>query len=199
MVIAACGALAAAIGVTGLAVTGGPGRTAVSPRDAPHVRIPGGPGSARPAAGQAARPTALIIPAIGVQARLIRLGVMPDGALQVPSSTAVAGWYQGSPRPGDAGASVIAGHVDSYRGPGVFFRLRLLHPPERVYVRRADGTLATFRVVAVQTYGKRRFPTAAVYGPAPGPQLRLITCGGAFDPSLGSYLSNVIVFAVAAG
>ena len=198
VVIVACGALAAAIGVTGLAVTGGPRRTAVSLPEVSHVRIPSGPVSARPAAGQVARPTVLIIPAIGVQARLVRLGVMADGALQVPSGTAIAGWYQGSPRPGDVGASVIAGHVDSYRGPGVFFRLRLLHPPERVYVRRADGTLAAFRVVAVQTYDKSRFPTAAVYGPAPGPQLRLITCGGTFDPGLGSYLSNVIVFAVAA-
>jgi sortase (surface protein transpeptidase) len=197
VVIVACGALAAAVGVTGLALTGAPGRTAVNLPDASHVRIPSGPVSARPVSGQVARPTVLIIPAIGVQARLIRLGLVADGTLQVPSSTAAAGWYQGSPRPGEVGASVIAGHVDSHRGPGAFFRLRLLHPPERVYVRRADGTLAAFRVVAVQTYDKSRFPAAAVYGPAPGPQLRLITCGGTFDPSLGSYLSNVIVFAVA--
>jgi hypothetical protein len=48
-------------------------------------------------------------------------------------------------------------------------------------------------------YPKDRFPTAAVYGPAPGAQLRLITCGGTFDPALRSYLSNVVVYAVAAG
>jgi sortase (surface protein transpeptidase) len=115
--------------------------------------------------------------------------------LQVPKSTAVAGWYTGSPRPGAIGSAVIAGHIDSYRGPGVFFRLRLLHPADRIYVRRADGTLALFRVTAVRAYLKDHFPTRAVYGPAPGAQLRVITCGGTFDRALGSYLSNVIVYA----
>jgi sortase (surface protein transpeptidase) len=144
-----------------------------------------------------ARPVELIIPAIGVRAALIRLGITAAGALQVPSATTVAGWYAGSPRPGEIGSSVIAGHVDSYLGPGVFFRLVRLRPPERIYVRRADGTLAVFRVTAVRTYLKDRFPTAAVYGPVPDAQLRLVTCGGMFDSSLRSYLSNVVVYAVA--
>jgi sortase (surface protein transpeptidase) len=142
-----------------------------------------------------ARPVSLIIPVIGVRTRLIRLGVTRAGALQVPASTAVAGWYTGSPRPGAIGSAVIAGHIDSYRGPGVFFRLRLLRPADRIYVRRADGTLALFRVTAVRTYLKDHFPTRAVYGPAPGAQLRVITCGGTFDHALGSYLSNVVVYA----
>ena len=47
----------------------------------------------------------------------------------------------------------------------------------------------------MRTFLKSRFPTAAVYGPVPDPQLRLITCGGTFDPATGHYLSNVIVFA----
>jgi hypothetical protein len=65
-----------------------------------------------------------------------------------------------------------------------------------VYVKRADGTLAVFRVTAVQSYAKDQFPTLAVYGPTPGAELRLITCGGTFDPALGSYLSNTVVYAV---
>ena len=80
--------------------------------------------------------------------------------------------------------------------PGVFFRLRELKPGNLIYVRRADGSLAVFRVTAVHTYAKTRFPTAQVYGPVPDSQLRLITCGGTFDSATGHYLSNVIVFAV---
>ena len=142
---------------------------------------------------------ALVIPAIGLRTRLIRLGITRSGGLQVPSSTAVAGWYTGSPPPGAIGPAVIAGHIDSYRGPGVFFRLRQLRPRDRVYVRRADGTLAVFKVISIRAYPKAHFPTAAVYGPVPGAQLRLITCGGAFDQTLRSYLSNVVVSAVTAG
>ena len=65
-------------------------------------------------------------------------------------------------------------------------------------MRRADGTLALFRVTKVASYPKDRFPTAAVYGPTPDAELRLITCGGTFDPAQGSYLSNVVVYAAQA-
>jgi len=119
-----------------------------------------------------------------------------------PSGSAADGLLAGmarAGRPGATGSAIIAGHIDSYRGPGVFFRLASLHRGDRAYVRRADGSLVVFRVTAVRLYRKDRFPTAAVYGPAAGPQLRLITCGGTFDPAVRSYESNVVVYAVAAG
>jgi hypothetical protein len=70
-----------------------------------------------------------------------------------------------------------------------------MHAGERIYVKRADGTLAVFTVTRVRMYPKDKFPTAAVYGPVPDAELRLITCGGTFDESLGTYLSNVVVYA----
>ena len=217
--VLACGLLTAGTGLTGLIVVSQAGREALRPGRPTPIPAPAGriaalaqasiPGRAanparanspaRAAAGSAvARPVGLVIPAIGLRTRLIRLGTTRSGVLQVPSTTAVAGWYTGGPRPGAIGPAVIAGHIDSYRGPGVFFRLRQLHPRDRVYVRRSDGTLAVFRVTSVHTYPKDHFPTAAVYGPVPGAQLRLITCGGTFDPALRSYLSNVVVYAAAA-
>jgi Sortase domain len=158
------------------------GQPALLPRPASHGPVP--------------LPVALRIPAIGVRTRLIRLGITPQGTLQVPGSTAVAGWYTGSPRPGATGSSVIAGHIDSHLGPGVFYRLRLLHPGNKIFVRQADGRLATFRVTAVHEYPKARFPTGQVYGPTPDAELHLITCGGTFDDATGTYLSNVVVFSV---
>jgi hypothetical protein len=77
----------------------------------------------------------------------------------------------------------------------VFFRLRLLRPGDRIYVRHADGTLAVFRVYAEHMFAKDRFPTQKVYGLTPDPELRLITCGGTFDGALGTYLSKVVVYA----
>jgi LPXTG-site transpeptidase (sortase) family protein len=141
-------------------------------------------------------PTALVIPAIGVRAKLIQLGLTASGTLQVPADVGVAGWYTGSPRPGATGSAVIAGHIDSVSRPGVFFRLRELRPGDLVYVQRSDGGMAVFKVTLVQTFLKSKFPTATVYGPVPDAQLRLITCGGTFDLGAGSYLSNVVVFAV---
>ena len=196
-VVLACGLLAAGAGVAGLAAASQSGRPAVPLGRAKLVPVPLGrqAPAPQPFRRKVARPTRLIIPSIGVRTKLIRLGLTSSGALQPPATTAVAGWYTGSPRPGATGAAVIGGHIDSQQGPGIFFRLRVLHRGSRVYVRRANGTLAVFKVTAVRSYLKTRFPTEAVYGPAPGAQLRLITCGGTFDYGTGHYLSNVVVFA----
>jgi len=158
---------------------------------------PTGPIVAPPqsAAAQVARPVSLTIPLIGVKTNLITLGLAAGGAMQVPSTSTVAGWFTGSPRPGAVGSSIIVGHVDSKSGPGIFFRLPELKKGDDVYVKRSDGTTAEFRVTEVQEYPKDHFPTDTVYGPTPDAELRLITCGGAFDPVTHHYLSNIIVYA----
>jgi hypothetical protein len=147
-------------------------------------------------APRVAKPVWVSVPAIGIKkTSLIHLGLTKSGALQVPDVTTVAGWFTGGPRPGAVGSAVIAGHVDSKTGPGIFFWLRALKPGDKIYVGRADGTMAVFRVTRVHMYAKDKFPTDAVYGAVPDPELRLITCGGIFDRSIGSYLSNIVVFA----
>ena len=163
---------------------------------APTGPIVAAPQSAAP--HPVAAPVSLTIPLIGVSTKLITLGLTSDGSLQVPSTTSVAGWYTGSPRPGAIGSAIIVGHIDSTSGPGVFYRLSELRKGDQVYIRRADGTLVKFRVTAVQQYLKDHFPTQTVYGPTPDAELRLITCGGAFDYATGHYLSNTVVYATEA-
>jgi sortase (surface protein transpeptidase) len=145
-----------------------------------------------------ASPASLTIPRIGVSTKLITLGITAQGEVQVPGTTTVAGWYTHSPRPGAVGPAIILGHVDSTKGPGVFYRLPELHPGDAIDVRRSDGSTAAFDVTAVQTYAKDQFPTQDVYGPVPDAELRLITCGGAFDAATGHYLSNIVVYATEA-
>ena len=116
----------------------------------------------------------------------------------MPEDAKRAGWYSQGPAPGDDGPAVIVGHVDSFRGPGVFARVSTLVPGDAVDVRRADGSVAAFVVQRVETFAKRDFPTEAVYQGDGTTSLRLITCGGEFDSAAKSYLSNVIVFAVPA-
>ena len=143
-------------------------------------------------------PVSVRIPAIGVSSRLLHLGLNPDGTVAVPSiqtSAGLAAWYKYSATPGQIGSSVIEGHVDSTRGPAVFFRLGALRPGNTIEVTLADGVTAVFRVTGVREYAKSRFPARTIYG-APGfAALRLITCGGAFDDATGHYLSSTVVFA----
>jgi sortase (surface protein transpeptidase) len=140
-------------------------------------------------------PVRIDIPAIDVTSTLDRLGRAADRTVQVPSRWEVAGWYAPGTRPGDPGSAVILGHVDSKRGPAVFYRLRELRRGDRVEVTRADGSRVRFAVQRTEQYDKRRFPTDEVYYPTLTPALRLVTCGGEFDATAGHYRSNIIVFA----
>lgn len=143
------------------------------------------------------RPERLRIPRIDVDTRLMDLGLTARRELEVPplSRPRTAGWYDRSPVPGEVGPAVLAGHVDSRTGPAVFYRLRELHEGDRVVVDRSDGRTATFEVDRVEQVSKSAFPTKRVYGATPRPELRLITCGGAFDAEIGHYLANVVVYA----
>ena len=144
-----------------------------------------------------ARPVRLSIPAIGVDAPLVALGLDRDGALEAPQRFTDAGWWSGGVRPGAVGPAVIAGHVDSTTGPAVFFALRELRRGDTIVVARRDGSRARFRVQRTASYAKAKFPTRAVYGPTARPALRLITCSGVFDRSTGHYLDNTVVYAEA--
>ena len=140
-------------------------------------------------------PVRIEIPSIGVSSALVRLGLNPDGTMQVPGDYGVAGWFTGGPAPGETGPAVIAGHVDSRSGPAIFYRLGALRNGDAINILRTDGTTARFVADNVVRYPKHAFPTQAVFGPAPDPVLRLITCGGRFDRARRSYVDNVIVTA----
>ena len=144
---------------------------------------------------EVAAPVRLRIRALHVDSAVQRLGRQADGQIEVPKRTDVAGWYEDGPRPGQPGPAVILGHVDSHSGPGVFIDLSTVRPGALVGVDRADGSTVTFRVSQVSRVPKTLFPTDLVYGPSLDPTLRLVTCGGSFDRTRGSYRDNVIVFA----
>lgn len=140
-------------------------------------------------------PLRVRIPGIEVDAPIIDLGLNPDGTLEVPSDFDDTGWYTGRSVPGELGPSVVVGHVDSTRGPAVFFRLRDLEVGDRIQIDRSDGLVAWFEVTETVLVDKDEFPTDDVYNATETPELRLITCGGGFDRSARSYLGNLIVYA----
>jgi sortase (surface protein transpeptidase) len=142
-----------------------------------------------------APPVAVEIARIDVRSELIDLDLDEDHRLEVPTDPDLAGWYARGPRPGAEGPAVIVGHVDSRRGPAVFHRLRELEAGDEVVVHRADGSDVRFVVQRLERWPKDAFPTDAVYREAAGAELRLITCGGAFDRRSRHYEDNIIVFA----
>ncbi|MBO1766765.1 class F sortase [Allobranchiibius sp. GilTou38] len=143
----------------------------------------------------ASAPVSIRVPSVGIRSHLLTVGLNANQTIEVPTTAAEAAWYRLGPTPGALGPAVILGHVDSTSGPGVFYKLGALRPGQRIEVTRADGSLAYFRVDAVDSYLKDQFPSQAVYGPIDYAGLRLITCGGRFNTTTHHYESNTVVFA----
>jgi hypothetical protein len=148
------------------------------------------------------RPAKMVIPAINAESTLIPLGLNPDKTFAVPpvSNPKQASWFDGGPTPGDPGPAVILGHIDGHKIEGIFWRLKELKPGDVVEIFYVDNSERDFHVTRNIQAPKNKFPATEVLGFTPDPELRLITCGGAFDPhgaadGTGSYLSNTIVFA----
>ncbi|WP_416211751.1 sortase domain-containing protein [Microbacterium xanthum] len=93
------------------------------------------------------------------------------------------------------GPAIIAGHIDSPTGPAVFQRLDELAPGDEIDVEMTGGRTLTFVVTGAIQSTKANFPTSDVYDNVPAPALRLITCAGDFDRTIGHYTDNLIVFA----
>jgi hypothetical protein len=173
----------------------------VIPVIAPSIRpldLPGAPPAPTTVTGPDAPPPVRIrIPAIGVDSTLARLRLNADGTIQVPANFDEAGWYAEGPVPGQPGPAVILGHLDSYTGPAVFYRLASLRAGSTVEIARSDGSRVRFTVQRVAAFPVSNFPTDEVYGVTVEPELRLITCAGTYDLARGRYSTNVVVFAIA--
>ncbi len=139
-------------------------------------------------------PERIDIPQLKLKAPLMELGLTSGGEVELPpyEKPKVAGWYTGSAVPGDEGASVIIGHVDTKTAPAVFYRLRELKEGSVVKVARSDGKTVTYEVDSVEQIPKDAFPAESVYT---GEGLRLVTCGGDFDWKKHEYRDNIIVYA----
>lgn len=149
----------------------------------------------------ASEPVSVSVPSVDLTAELIQTGIRDDGTLEVPPGEegSPASWYTGSPTPGERGASVLLGQVNSLTDDsGVFYDLQRMQEGDRITVTRADGSTAVFEVYGIESFAKDAFPTRAVYYPVPGAELRLITCQTGDDPSV-AYPNNLVVFATLVG
>ncbi|MEB3962713.1 class F sortase [Streptomyces kunmingensis] len=161
---------------------------ALSPEDS-------GPRVLPPPVSHAADPVRLRIAALHLDTAIGPLSLDSEGRLPAPADYTDVGWWREGPSPGEAGPAVIAGHLDTVSGPAVFANLTGLRPGDRVEITRADQSRAVFEVRGAAEYPQDDFPTDAVYGSTPDAQLRLITCGGAYDRAAGRYLANTVVSA----
>jgi Sortase domain len=146
--------------------------------------------------GVGARPTRLLVGAIGVDAEVIPIGLDVNRALAVPRDAQITGWWSGGSVPGESGPTVIVGHFDSKVASGVFAKLQTLRKGASITIEDSEGSKYVYEVVQMEHLHKTAFPTEKVYGPTDGSTLRLVTCGGKFNRATGHYLDNTIAYAV---
>jgi hypothetical protein len=142
-------------------------------------------------------PARILIKSVWIDAPVAQIGLAGDGTIETPpyATASEAAWYRLGPAPGEAGAAVIIGHVDSRTERAVFFELRRIKPGATIEIRRSDSTRAVFKVDAIEQVNKSDFPAERVYGATATPTLRLVTCGGRFDKAANDYPDNIIVYA----
>ncbi|WP_405639947.1 class F sortase [Streptomyces sp. NBC_00019] len=200
MVIGAVAALVLAISLLG----GNDTASDTASSDAPRPSRPAHTAAAAPPAAQPAakhlprsRPVRLLIPKISVDAPFMELAIGRTGQLEPPpaADTNLVGWHAKGASPGEAGTSIIAGHVDTATSAAVFADLGELEKGDVFHVRRADGRKASFVVDSVETFDKENFPSRRVYADTAQAQVRLITCAGDYDRTVRDYTDNLVVFA----
>jgi len=142
-------------------------------------------------------PRRLQLPAAGVDAAVVPVGVGPGRELAVPGDVHLLGWWSSGPLPGSpAGTVVIDGHVDDRGGPGALFRLARTPVGSALVLQTPAGVLR-YAVQARRLYGKDQLP-GDLFTAAGRPRLVLVTCGGPFDRASGHYQDNVVLYALPA-
>ncbi len=169
----------------------------VSPFSSPQANLPAATlQTEKPKGLDRSVPTRLVVSSIGVDTGIMEVGRLPDGSMETPPLFEnITGWYRDGPSPGQIGPAIIAGHVDTYKGPSVFWNLRKVQPNDQIQITRADGAVVTYLVTALKQFEQNNFPTQEVYGNTDDAELRLITCAGSFDRKTQHYSQNTVVFA----
>jgi LPXTG-site transpeptidase (sortase) family protein len=138
-------------------------------------------------------PSRLRIPSIAVDARVMGVGLMPDGSMGVPDNLWVSAWLSSTARPGQAGNAVIAGHR-GIGAPGLFGHLEKLKTGDRIHVSNAGHAELVYEVTRVAALDLSADTQMQVFGPTTQQQLVLITCYGRYSRTTGTYDHRLVVF-----
>jgi sortase (surface protein transpeptidase) len=138
-------------------------------------------------------PSRMAIPAIGVDAAIVPVGLEPDGIMASPPDGHLIGWYEPGPRPGEPSNAVLDGHVDWSGQAAVFWRLHDLQPGDEIFVRSGVDLRFRFVVTDIRQYRADAAPVSEIFGPTTTPVLTLITCGGEFNHDRHEYEERIVV------
>lgn len=139
-------------------------------------------------------PSLLNIPSLKINAPFEFLGLNADQTIEVPKNDMSVGWFVYGAKPGEIGATVIVGHLDSIKGDAIFANLNKIKPGDEIKISLEDGSEVIYLAETVSKFSQDAFPTHKVYDRTLYPSLRLITCAGTYNKQAGHYSDNLVVF-----
>ncbi len=142
-------------------------------------------------------PARLIIPAIGVDAKVESRGLDSRRNMDTPADFHDVAWYRLGPKPGEPGNALINGHVNWWTGDAVFAHLSRLRAGDEVRVVRGDGVSLVFKVTGTRTVDANS-RVASLFAASDRPTLTLITCTGIWNPLTQSDTQRLLVSATIA-
>lgn len=142
-------------------------------------------------------PRYIQISKLKVNTRVLQVNANSNGELGTPSNVHDAAWYTGSAKPGQPGATLIDGHVSSWKTLGVFYNIKKLLAGDTIDIVRGDNSVIHYRVVKTQVYDASHVDMQAAMNPiTPGKSgLNLISCTGKVKPGTSEFNQRIVVFA----
>ncbi len=138
-------------------------------------------------------PVAIQIPGAFVDAQVESREII-DGVMQDPSGPWVISWYKESPKLGQVGNILMAGHLDYWDvGPAILYNINNLNQGDTISVTGEDGQVYTYEIDWRENFATANAPLDKIVGPTDNESLTIITCGGPFDYANGVYLERTIV------
>jgi hypothetical protein len=122
-------------------------------------------------------PRVLRIPKLQLVARIRQVGTTLSNEPIAPKSIFDVGWYEGSSKLGEEGATLLNGHLAGPNKPGIFKTIQTLENGDEMTVERGDKKVFTYVVSRTQEYnGGQIDMSAATNSIVPGkPGLNLLT------------------------
>ena len=139
-------------------------------------------------------PVKIQIPKLKLDTSIYAAPLSSEGKMEITDNADEVAWFSDGVLPGMPGSAVIAGHVDNYTGPAVFFYLKRLEPGDSIFITDKFGERLEFVVKKVEKYPYDQAPIQLIFGPSTKRKLNLITCTGKYDRKTNIHAERLVVY-----
>jgi Sortase family. len=128
-------------------------------------------------------PRILTVPSLNLTARVSEVGLTSANKIDVPGDASFAGWYNGSAKLGDIGASFLTGHYNGVDAGGIFDSLNRIESGATITVEMGDGAKYNYEVINIENHPIAQVDMSKALSTSEGvvEGLNIMTCQGTWS------------------